>query len=326
MRMRKGLKNHSVMQASLTMLQIQSRLLPNKKNMANMIPLKSQANYHRLSSLMKNGSDLAIFRRFGELNMMSLLSLQAEILQLESDYRHHCELDNQSTNKSEAEYAMYFRSLHESRCTSGEQIRLLDALQVKLAAYNSLLLQVAQLSRIDSPEKQELGLLQAWLRDSRGGKNFLDGVEAETWTDPEESNYISVGPPPPEKDIFSSFLRGVLLQIFHFLCGERFKIGRVVDEESGIRSYDDSRIDKASSMITVILASVLPVLAIFVLNSLSTTNARIGTIVGFTAAFATILAVFSSAKRAEIFAATATFAAIEVVYVGTALGNSSSGL
>ncbi|KAK4144941.1 uncharacterized protein C8A04DRAFT_11026 [Dichotomopilus funicola] len=219
--------------------------------MANPIPLKSQANYHRLSSLMRNGPDLAIFRRFGELNLMSLLSLQAEILQLESDY-------------------------------------------------------LSQLSRIGSPEKQGLRLLQAWLRDSKGGKNFLDGVEAETWTDPEESNYISLGPPPPEKDIFSSFLRDVLLRIFHVFCGERFKMGRVVDEESGIRSYDDSRIDKASSLITVILASVLPVLAIFVLNSLSTTNARIGTIVGFTAAFATILAIFSSAKRAEIFAATAT--------------------
>jgi hypothetical protein len=147
-------------------------------------------------------------------------------------------------------------------------------------------------------EEQPLSVLQGWLRDSKGGKNFLNGLEAETWTDPEETSYISVGPPAPEKDLFSSFLRVALLRVFHLLCGARFKMGRVVDEESGMMSYEDSRLDKASSMITVILASVLPVLAIFALNDLKTANARIGTIVGFTAAFAMILVIFSSAKRA----------------------------
>ena len=165
---------------------------------------------------------------------------------------------------------------------------------------------VTQLSRVECPEKRQLSALQGWLRDSKGGKNFLDGVEAETWTDPDETKYISVGPPAPEKDIFSSFLRGALLVAFHTLCGTRFKVGRVVDEESGMVTYQDSRLDKASSMITVILASVLPVLAIFALNALKTMNARIGMIVLFTAAFAAILAIFSSAKRADIFAATAT--------------------
>jgi hypothetical protein len=64
--------------------------------------------------------------------------------------------------------------------------------------------------------------------------------------------------------------------------------------------------DKASNMIAVIVASTLPVLTIFVLNSVDSTTDRIGWTVFFTAVFAAILALFSSAKRAELFAATAT--------------------
>ena len=86
---------------------------------------------------MTNGPDLAIFRRFGELNMTALFSLQAEILQLESDYRRQCDLDSKSGHTSEAEYATYFHSLHRSKSVNGDQIRLLDALQVKLAAYSA---------------------------------------------------------------------------------------------------------------------------------------------------------------------------------------------
>ncbi|KAM6513640.1 hypothetical protein FALCPG4_016022 [Fusarium falciforme] len=281
------------------------------------LAFKRGNNYHRLAGLMEKGKDLAIFRRFDELNIMNLLSMQAEILHLESQYNRQCDQDSRSNDHSEAEYSTYFRSLHQSRDSGGEQAGLLDALQTKLSAY------MLQLSKAESPGKSQLAELRGWLRDSKGGKNFLDGVEAEIWTDNDEFKYITIGPPFPENDAFTSLLRGVLLDVFHFLCGERFKVGRVIDEESGLVRYNDSHINKASSMIVVILSSVIPVLTIFALNAITVTEGRIGMIVVFTGMFAAVLAIFSSARRAEIFAATATFAAIEVVYVGTALGSNN---
>ncbi|KAH7121593.1 hypothetical protein EDB81DRAFT_861508 [Dactylonectria macrodidyma] len=272
-------------------------------------------NYHRLVGLMGQGKDLAIFRRFDHLNMMTLLSMQAEILHLESQYNRQCDQDSRSRNESEAEYSTYFRSLHQSRESDGEQVRLLDALQAKLGTY------MLQLSKAESPEKSQLAELRSWLRDSKGGKNLPDGVEAETWVDSDETKYITINPPLPENDAFTSLLRSVLLDIFHFLCGERFKVGRVIDEESGLVRYNDSHINKASSMIVIILSSVIPVSTIFALNAIQKTEGRIAMIVVFTGLFAAVLAFFSTAKRVEIFAATATFAAIEVVYVGTTLGS-----
>ncbi|KAH7121756.1 hypothetical protein B0J13DRAFT_628896 [Dactylonectria estremocensis] len=278
---------------------------------------KKGRNYHRLVGLIGKGKDLAIFRRFDELNMMTLLSTQAEILHLESQYNRQCDQDSRSSNQSEAEYSTYFRSLHQSRDSGGEQARLLDALQIKLGVY------MLQLSKAESPNKSQLAELQGWMRDSKGGKNFLDGVEIETWTDSDETKYVTINPPLPENDAFTSLLRGFLLNIFHFLCGERLKVGRVIDQESGLVRYNDSHINKASSMMVVILSSVIPVSTIFALSAFKTTRARIGMIVAFTGLFAAVLAIFSTAKRAEIFAATATFAAIEVVYVGTGLSSNN---
>ncbi len=198
-----------------------------------------------------------------------------------------------------------------------------------------------ELSKVESPEMSQLLELKGWLRDPKGGGLFLDGAEAETWTESNKSEYVSVGPPVPERDVFTTLLRGALLDAFHFLLGERLKAGRIVDEEAGLVSYDDSRLDRASSIIAAILSSVVPVLTIFALNAVQTIEARIGMIVIFTGLFSAMLAIFSSAKRIEIFAATSTlvflsvlkdvfstltlkfrFAAIEVVYVGTALSSS----
>ncbi|ENH74273.1 hypothetical protein FOC1_g10004878 [Fusarium oxysporum f. sp. cubense race 1] len=56
-------------------------------------------------------------------------------------------------------------------------------------------------------------------------------------------------------------------------------------------------------------------------SHLETTAQRIGLTVVFTVLFAVILELFTNAKRVEIFAATATFAAVEVVFIGSALNS-----
>ncbi len=106
--------------------------------MAN-LTLNKQRNYHRLASLMVNDQDLAIFRRFDKLNMISLLSMQAEILHLEGEYLRQCEDDNSAGDGRRQNYSIDFHSLRKSKDsvgTEGEQYRLLNNLQTKLSAYS----------------------------------------------------------------------------------------------------------------------------------------------------------------------------------------------
>ncbi|KAM5341925.1 hypothetical protein ACJ41O_014956 [Fusarium nematophilum] len=145
-----------------------------------------------------------------------------------------------------------------------------------------------------------------------------------TWKSKDTSQYVSLRDLAEDSDLFTHMIMNVMAKLFHFLCGERFKAGTIVDVESGLTSYSDSSLVTASNVIALVICSALPVVTIFVLNILDTTTKRIGFTVLFTTVFAITLALFSSAKRVEIFAATATFAAIEVVFIGSALGSGGS--
>lgn len=87
-----------------------------------------------------------------------------------------------------------------------------------------------------------------------------------------------------------------------------------MDLESGLKSYDESRLHVVGTVVATILSSMLPVVSIFVLYVLESTYARLGMTVAFTGCFAAILAIFSSARRVEIFAATATYSSLSCQY------------
>jgi hypothetical protein len=50
--------------------------------------------YPRLAALMSEEKDVAIFRRFDDLNFLNLLALQAEIVDLEKDFRRECRIND----------------------------------------------------------------------------------------------------------------------------------------------------------------------------------------------------------------------------------------
>ena len=152
----------------------------------------------------------------------------------------------------------------------------------------------------------QLDTLKDWLRD-RNGKPFLTGYEAETWADKKRTTYMCLKPRAAESDPFTRFVSNVLLGLYHRLLGQRLGTGDNLDTATGHTSYSSPSISKISSLITTILASILPVLTIYILNQLPSSNLRIGVTAAFTAAFALVITVFSSAKRVEIFMATTTY-------------------
>lgn len=149
-------------------------------------------------------------------------------------------------------------------------------------------------------------VLRDWLRDPEGGKNFLRGSEARLWRDEPGSSFVRVPATQGEEDLFTKFVAWLLVRVLHRLhCFSRYS-GKVLDPETGLTSYDESKLNTAGMIIATVLSSILPVVSIFVLYIVHNTFARIGITIGFTGCFAAILAIFSSARRVEIFAATAT--------------------
>lgn len=69
------------------------------------------------------------------------------------------------------------------------------------------------------------------------------------------------------------------------------------------------------AVLSAVVAAILLIGAIASLNFISDAGARLGTIAAFTILFALSLGLLTNAKRAEIFAASAAYAAVLVVFV-----------
>lgn len=82
--------------------------------------------YHKLASFMASENESAIFRRFTRLNLLNLMSLQAELMELEEDLDiawDHDEVKRQSKN-----FAKDFNALRKARkramaSSNGESVR-----------------------------------------------------------------------------------------------------------------------------------------------------------------------------------------------------------
>jgi hypothetical protein len=64
------------------------------------------------------------------------------------------------------------------------------------------------------------------------------------------------------------------------------------------------------------VSAVLPTASIFALYYAHNTPTRLGIIMAFSVSFSVVLALCTTAKRVEIFAASAAFASVQVVFVG----------
>jgi hypothetical protein len=165
------------------------------------------------------------------------------------------------------------------------------------------------MNQLQGPRLRQLENLRLWLGDPKGGSNFQSGVEFGTWLGDEQINpalYVSTKSSLAENDMFTNSIMDFISGTFHRKVGQEINTGHVIDKDSRYVSYEDSGIAKMSSVIVTVISSVLPPLTILALNSLTTTTARIGLTVLFTAVFASILGYFSSAKRVEVLVATAT--------------------
>lgn len=98
-----------------------------------------QGSYGRLAALMGNLPELAIFRKFHEINIQNLLTMQSELVHLEEEYKDICEEDANSECEITRSYQKDWKALQKSKGMGGTlQKDAQSRLQVKLAAYSKI--------------------------------------------------------------------------------------------------------------------------------------------------------------------------------------------
>ncbi|KAI7542596.1 hypothetical protein KC331_g7884 [Hortaea werneckii] len=86
----------------------------------------------------------------------------------------------------------------------------------------------------------------------------------------------------------------------------------------GVYYISDHMIETVVSICAVIIAAGFLVGGIAALDAAQARNVRLGTLAAFTVAFAAFVGLLTTAKRSEVFAASAAYAAVLVVYVDKA--------
>jgi hypothetical protein len=166
------------------------------------------------------------------------------------------------------------------------------------------LLHYSQLSSIlNQPRKYDVGNIAANLDDANL-PDYLLGLDSSTWKDKSLRYDLASVNSIHEFDIVTKCLIRLFLRPYHLLSGHR-----KVDHQNGdanMYHYDDAFLEIPAHVISTIFASLLPVVAIVVLNSVKSMPKRLGLIGLFTAVFSASISGFTKTRRLEVFAATST--------------------
>ena len=96
-----------------------------------------ERGYSKLATLMGAHHETTIFRRFGKLNMLNLLSLQAELTDLEVKFENIRKEDEDSGDEFRMLYAVDFREMRDhANDANNLQWQMLLDIRAKLQEYS----------------------------------------------------------------------------------------------------------------------------------------------------------------------------------------------
>lgn len=157
--------------------------------------------YPGLAKVMGPHNDLALYRKFADLNARNLLYMQAEIMLLERELWTIAFVDQHSKDADRESYSQRAeKMIRSSGGDGGRQWDKVIEIREKLKGYSKYsrmrlhgrnaevvvdeaLLQQAEINKLEKAQKQDLEVLQDWLRRPEGGNNFLQSFEDRPWSD-----------------------------------------------------------------------------------------------------------------------------------------------
>ncbi|KAL8397833.1 hypothetical protein RB594_004509 [Gaeumannomyces avenae] len=259
-----------------------------------------------------------VFRKFDRLAARNLLYLQARMLALEEKI----DRADGATSAGGGQVAMLrimrdwesvvdksqdpnvSQDLRE-KCL--EQIRLHEELSRLMKEYHEALDLQSRISSLSRPNRRVLGTYRAWLKSA----NTLTGLSARFLDD--KLDLVALKQ-PEDRDHLSEMLRQVWP-------------AKSMISASGVRiaHFHEKSISTWANAISTLVALALLVGSIVCLHFLGDLRAKFAMIAAFAAFFALSLGVITSARRPEVFAATAAYAAVLVVFVSNQDLTSQSG-
>ncbi|KAK0627629.1 hypothetical protein B0T14DRAFT_563413 [Immersiella caudata] len=278
--------------------------------------------YDGLGQLMGEIPETAIFRRFGALSAEDLLYQQAELVELEEALREYQGEDKSSSHRDRQRYRLNWEKLKASgdcgvlEGNDSSQLRTVLEIREKLKNYHEALLRHRSVLNLGNPTLPAVEAVSEWMKRTDMGNVYLEGPDRHIWAKPNLEDLTCLAPPSPERALRSSFIlqanklyNGIIGRHIHQSASQPY-LGQTIH-------YTSRSAHLILKTIATVLACLLPISGIAVLYTINSMPARLGAVAGFTALFSMSMALLTSASIQQVFSATAAFAAVLVVFVGT---------
>ncbi|KAK4188911.1 hypothetical protein QBC35DRAFT_531324 [Podospora australis] len=260
-----------------------------------------------------------IFRGFRDLYAENLLYLQAEVVALAKELRdiQRDDRDNEIT----ARYHSSWRELRESERKvgpEGDQFRKILQLRKALNEYYDSLFRYEKILHLSQPRGITLKDMGDWMEHPSLGNIHIYSRDGGIYEKETRNAKEMVSLDQTFDDILSFWVFHFLGRAYHKWLGwflHRADEGEVAQSRAVF--YDPATITRATRMIVVTVACALPTVTIIVLLFTPNQTAKLGVIFAMSLLFAWCMSSMSPAKTQEIFAVTAAFAAVCVVFVST---------
>ncbi|GKZ22834.1 hypothetical protein AbraIFM66951_004958 [Aspergillus brasiliensis] len=237
--------------------------------------------------------------------------------------------DDQSSDLLRKAYSVNWSALQTGDNGNSEQRLKILELRSKLAEYNSALMSQIAINKQPNPQVDELENLRDWLKVEVSENSGLHGPGSLVWFTEQgdepnlENKLVVLSSKNVNQDKFTRFIlkhAGKLLLSLPFIPVKRrnFPTRETLGNPPVFQIYSSTDdIISVGNKIATVLASLLTTIPVVVLNFISSINLRLGLIVMFTLLFSSVLAFMGNASRVEVFGASAAFAAVQVVFVGS---------
>ncbi|KAF3050098.1 hypothetical protein E8E11_002378 [Didymella keratinophila] len=279
--------------------------------------------YYRLAAFISSDQNLLIFRGFATIHARLLLHLQTEIQRLEKELNRMDEMETDELRlKSGAQDARLSRKEKKANKDKRTRCDVLEDLRIKICQYDEIMINQNAINGFQRESNRDYSNVRAWIENntplvSAEEEYILCKDDLWSMRRGREGTVFEGAIGNVLKKCESTPLRGIVRWIF---CSKEVD-GKTSD--SSIHYFSPSRITKTADVpiaITSVLFLVAPILAMYELSTRKTKRATygaIGVLVGFSMLFAGTMAIITQAKRHEVFAASAAYCAVLVVFIGS---------
>ncbi|PMD29525.1 hypothetical protein L207DRAFT_538709 [Hyaloscypha variabilis F] len=158
----------------------------------------------------------------------------------------------------------------------------------------------------EPPANSDLKFFNTWLMDKDMGNLPLRGLDRTIWGDAKLTPDLITIKRGRESDMLSQFF---ILR----------KPAEDLAENGALSEYSDAHVLAVLEVINTIIACLLPLSSIIILYCVSSLLVRLGIVIAYVVVFSACLALFTRARRVEIFAGVAGFAAVQVMFISATI-------